>query len=221
MKTSVCGESKGLKLGGLLSVLHTNGGEQTSVQGCSAKVAVIDGLGSHQPLEVLVVAYPKDLKRKQFDLEQDSMRLLVLPPQDLDEYLGEDVSLFGLENECPQRKHNTKSRSDPEESVAQFETRATDYQRAADSLASNVWHGLVAPKNPLDALNEHVADQIFQDIMPRTMESARPVEGARRAFIKEWRSVTKEDYDLLWKQHFNPQGTNSKTHEAECVFELN
>ncbi|EZG43681.1 hypothetical protein GNI_162660 [Gregarina niphandrodes] len=214
MKTSVCGESSGLGLSGVLSVLYTDGGQQTSLEGCSAKVAVIDGLGSQ--VEVLVVADPKDLAkpRSKFDLTQDSVRLLVLPPQDLDEYLGEDkdVSLFGLENEC---RHNTKSRSDPEESVAQLETRATDYQRAVDSFATNVWHGLTAPKNPLDALNEHVADQIFQDIMPRTMAPARPVEGARRAFIKEWRSVTREDYDLLWKQHFNPREIKSKTQEAE------
>ncbi|EZG43686.1 hypothetical protein GNI_162710 [Gregarina niphandrodes] len=185
MKTNVCGESSGLKLSGLLSVLYTDGGEQTSVQGCSAKVAVVDGLGDQGLLEVLVVADPKDLAkpRSKFDLAQDSVRLLVLPPRDVDEYLGDgDV---------------------------------TNYQRAVDSFATSVWHGLTAPKNPLDALNEHIADQIFQDIMPRTMAPAQAVGIVGGSFVKEWRSVTQEDYDMLWKQHFNPRETNSEVHEVE------
>ncbi|EZG43684.1 hypothetical protein GNI_162690 [Gregarina niphandrodes] len=181
MKTNVCGESNGLKLSGLLSVLYTDGGEQTNLEGCSAKVAVIDGLGSQGPLEVLVVADAKDFTKPsfKFDLAQDSVRLLVLPPRDVDECLGEgDV---------------------------------TNYQRAVDSFATNVWHGLVAPKNPLDALNEHVADQIFQDIVPRTMAPAQAVGIVGGSFVKEWRSVTQEDYDLLWKEHFNPRDTDSTT----------
>ncbi|EZG54807.1 hypothetical protein GNI_119930, partial [Gregarina niphandrodes] len=105
MKTNVCGESNGLKLSGLVSVLYTDGGEQTSLEGCTAKVAVIDGLESDQPLEVLVMADRKDLAkpRSQFDIAQDSVRLIVLPPKDLDECLDENVSGFESEDDRGQK----------------------------------------------------------------------------------------------------------------------
>ncbi|EZG54812.1 hypothetical protein GNI_119820 [Gregarina niphandrodes] len=206
MKTNVCGATNGLKLSGLLSVLYTDTGEQTSVKGCDAKVAIIDGLGSRGLLEVLVVADKDDFEkpRKKFDLVHDSVRLLVLPPKDLDGCLG-DASEFMFEDECRQKKKSSKksskkSRSELDERVALIETQAADFHRAVDSLATSIWHGLVSPKNRLD---RPVADRIYEDIVPRTMAPARPLEGTRRPFIKKWRPVTEEDYDLLWKDHFS------------------
>ncbi|EZG43677.1 hypothetical protein GNI_162620 [Gregarina niphandrodes] len=144
MKTSVCGESSGLELNGLLSVLYTDGGEQTNVQGCSAKMAVIDGLGSHRPLEVLVVADPKDLAkpRSKFDLTQDSVRLLVLPPKNVDACLDKGGGAHGF-----------KGNNGLDERATLLETGTADYHRAVDSLATSIWQGLVVPKNPLDALD--------------------------------------------------------------------
>ncbi|EZG43683.1 hypothetical protein GNI_162680 [Gregarina niphandrodes] len=206
MKTNVCGESSDLKLSGLLSVLYTDGGEQTSLEGCSAKVAVIDGLGSQGLLEVLVVADPKDLEkpRSKFDLTQDSVRLLVLPPEGIDACLGKGGGV-----------HAFQTKTELHERATLLEAGTADYHQAVDSLATSVWRGLVAPKNLLDALDQPVADRIFEDIMPRTMAPAQAVEGIKSPFIKEWRSVTREDYDLFWKLHFNPQQTDSKMREVE------
>ncbi|EZG55033.1 hypothetical protein GNI_119500, partial [Gregarina niphandrodes] len=209
MKTNVCGEASGLKLSGLLSVLYTDGGEQTNLEGCTAKVPMIDGLKSCPPLEVLVVADSKDLEKpiERFHLVQDSVRLLVLPPKD--ECLG-DLPAFEFENERRQKK---QSRIELDERAGLLETRAVDYHRAVDSLATSIWQGLVAPKNPLDALDQPVADRIFEDIIPRTMAPAQAVKSTSRPFIKKWRSVTRDD--LLWKQHLSPQEVNSKMHEPE------
>ncbi|EZG54811.1 hypothetical protein GNI_119810 [Gregarina niphandrodes] len=175
--------------------MYTDGGERTSVQGCDAKVAVIDGLKSGRLLEVLVVADPKDLAKpgKLFDLAQDSVRLIVLPPKDLDEYLGK---VPVLESERGQKNNKLDGRA------AVLEARAAEYRRAVDVLATSVWRGLVAPKNRLYALDKPVADQIYEDIMPRRMAPAQPVEGTARPFIKDWRPITEEDYNLLRKQHF-------------------
>ncbi|EZG54772.1 hypothetical protein GNI_120150 [Gregarina niphandrodes] len=214
MKTSVCGESSGLGLSGLLSVLYTDGGEQTRVDGCDVKVAVIGGLGSH--LEVLVVADPKDLAkpRSKFDLTQDSVRLLVIPPENFDEWWGEGDHLPEYLFD-PQTKHGNNERTELDERAELLTTRVADYRRSVNSLATSIWHDLVAPKNPLDALDQTVADRIFEDLVPRTMAPAQAVENAPRPFIKELRSVTKEDYDLLWKEHFNPRETDTKMRQVE------
>ncbi|EZG43685.1 hypothetical protein GNI_162700 [Gregarina niphandrodes] len=199
----------------MLSVLYTDGGEQTSLEGCSAKVAVIDGLGSQGLLEVLVVADPKDLAkpRSKFDLAQDSVRLLVLPPEGIDACLGKGDAdgVHSLKGKTGLDERKTLI----ETGTTLIETGTADYHRAVDSLATSVWRGLVAPKNPLDALDQPVADRIFEDIMPRTMAPAQAVQGRLRPFIKEWRSVTEQDYDLFWKLHFSPQQTDSKIREIE------